>query len=177
MNNTDIQNTPGAARIRPPETQGFIFNHVMLRVKDITQSLDFYSRILGFRLVDYRDYPDDRFSLSFLAMLPTDANLPDTAEQRREWLSNAAGVLELTYNYGTETSEGPVYHNGNSDPRGFGHICVAVPDIQAACARFERLKVPFQKRLSDGRMKTIAFLRDPDGYWVEIISRRTPTNS
>ena len=47
---------------------------------------------------------------------------------------------------------------------------VALPDIQAACARFEDLGVAFQKRLSDGRMKNIAFIRDPDDYWVEIIS-------
>ena len=41
--------------------------------------------------------------------------------------------------------------------------------IEAACARFEDLGVAFQKRLSDGRMKNIAFIRDPDDYWVEII--------
>ena len=61
------------------------------------------------------------------------------------------------------------YHDGNSEPRGFGHICVSVPDVEAACARFERLGVPFQKRLTDGRMKDIAFIKDPDGYWVEIL--------
>jgi len=44
-----------------------------------------------------------------------------------------------------------------------------VPDVEAACARFERLGVPFQKRLTDGRMKDIAFIKDPDGYWVEIL--------
>ncbi len=61
------------------------------------------------------------------------------------------------------------YHNGNTDPPGFGHICVSVPDIQAACERFEALGVDFQKRLTDGRMKNIAFIKDPDAYWVEII--------
>lgn len=172
MNDTSMQHIFEAASTRPPETEGFVFNHVMLRVKDITKSLDFYTRVLGFRLVDHRDHPDDRFSLSFLAMLPADCIFPDEPRQRRDWLANLAGVLELTHNYGTETVDGPVYHNGNSDPRGFGHLCIAVPDIQAACARFEQLGVPFQKRLADGRMKTIAFLCDPDGYWVEIISRK-----
>ena len=41
--------------------------------------------------------------------------------------------------------------------------------METACARFEALGVPFQKRLTDGRMKDIAFIKDPDGYWVEIL--------
>ncbi len=47
---------------------------------------------------------------------------------------------------------------------------VSVPDIEAACQRFEDLGVTFQKRLTDGRMKNLAFIKDPDGYWVEIIA-------
>ncbi|MNU91850.1 Lactoylglutathione lyase [compost metagenome] len=47
---------------------------------------------------------------------------------------------------------------------------MSVPDIETACARFEALNVPFQKRLTDGRMKNLAFIKDPDGYWVEVIS-------
>lgn len=42
-------------------------------------------------------------------------------------------------------------------------------DIQAACDRFESLKVDFKKRLADGRMNNIAFLLDPDGYWIEVV--------
>jgi hypothetical protein len=44
-----------------------------------------------------------------------------------------------------------------------------VDDVEAACARFERLGVPFQKRLTDGKMKSIAFILDPDGYWIEVV--------
>ncbi len=47
---------------------------------------------------------------------------------------------------------------------------MSVPDIEAACQRFEDLGVTFQKRLTDGRMKNLAFIKDPDGYWVEIIA-------
>lgn len=42
-------------------------------------------------------------------------------------------------------------------------------DVAAACARFERLGVPFKKRLTDGKMKEIAFILDPDGYWIEVV--------
>jgi lactoylglutathione lyase len=61
------------------------------------------------------------------------------------------------------------YHSGNSEPRGFGHIAITVDDVEAACARFEKLGVPFKKRLTDGKMRQIAFILDPDGYWIEVV--------
>ena len=84
-------------------------------------------------------------------------------------VANRSGVLELTHNHGTEDLPETPYHNGNTEPRGFGHICFSVPDIKAACERFEKLGVPFQKKLGEGGMKNIAFIKDPDNYWVEII--------
>ncbi|WP_449465748.1 lactoylglutathione lyase [Stenotrophomonas humi] len=163
------QNTGVAAQV-PAETHGFVFNHTMLRVKDIRASLDFYTRVLGFQLIDQRDFPEAEFSLYFLAYVSAGTQVPEEDSARRLWMAGIPGVLELTHNHGTENQEGAVYHDGNSDPRGFGHLCVSVPDIETACARFEALNVPFQKRLTDGRMKNLAFIKDPDGYWVEVIS-------
>lgn len=165
-----LRQQPGVAAQPPVETTGFVFNHTMLRVKDIAASLDFYTRVLGFRLIDQRDFPEAAFSLYFLAYVPEGTQVPGDDAQRRLWMAGIPGVLELTHNHGTENQDGPVYHDGNSEPRGFGHICVSVPELEAACVRFEELGVPFQKRLSDGRMKSLAFIKDPDGYWVEIIS-------
>jgi len=167
MTDTAITGVPGVAA-RDPATAGFVFNHTMLRVKDPQASLDFYTRVLGFSLVRRNDFPEAGFSLYFLAIVDP-ARVPADEAARRAWVAGLQGVLELTHNHGTEAQDGPVYHDGNSEPRGFGHICVSVPDVRAACARFEALGVPFQKRLTDGRMKDIAFIRDPDGYWVEII--------
>jgi lactoylglutathione lyase len=79
-------------------------------------------------------------------------------------------MLELTHNWGDEDNDEVSYHNGNSDPRGFGHIGFAVPDIDAACERFESFGVPFVKKPNDGKMKGIAFIQDPDGYWIEIFT-------
>ncbi len=79
-------------------------------------------------------------------------------------------LLELTHNWGTDSDPEFAYHNGNSDPRGFGHIGLSVPDVRAACARFEEHGVEFVKRPDDGAMKGLAFVKDPDGYWIEILS-------
>ncbi|KAK3056119.1 hypothetical protein LTS18_011703, partial [Coniosporium uncinatum] len=79
------------------------------------------------------------------------------------------GLLELTWNYGTEKDDNFKYHNGNDEPQGFGHICISVDDIDAACSWFEEKKVNWKKRLTDGRMKNIAFVLDPDGYWIEVV--------
>ena len=158
---------PGVAP-RDAATSGFVFNHTMLRIKDPRASLDFYTRVLGFSLVRQNDFPEAGFSLYFLAIVDP-ADIPADDAQRKTWVAGLQGVLELTHNHGTESQDGPVYHDGNSEPRGFGHICLSVPAVRAACARFEALGVPFQKRLTDGRMKELAFIKDPDGYWVEII--------
>lgn len=47
------------------------------------------------------------------------------------------------------------------------HLCVSVDHLESACARFEDLQADWKKRLTDGRMKTVAFILDPDKYWIE----------
>ncbi|MBT2747944.1 MULTISPECIES: lactoylglutathione lyase [unclassified Lysobacter] len=165
----ELNAVPGVTAQPEAATRDFVFNHTMLRIKDPIKSLDFYTRVLGFTLVRKRDFPEAQFSLFFLVLVNDPAQIPAEEPARGEWLLSQRGVLELTHNHGTEDDAAFAYHHGNSEPRGFGHICVSVPDVQAACARFERLGAEFQKRLSDGRMKHIAFIKDPDGYWVEIL--------
>ena len=153
-------------------TSGFKFNHSMLRVKDPQRSLHFYREILGATLIETFTFDSMGFSLYFLGFAAglTDAMPSDRAE-RIEWLARQSGLVELTHNHGTETDDAfEGYHNGNSEPKGFGHICVSVPDVNAACDRFESMGVEFVKRPNDGSMKGIAFIKDPDGYWVEIFA-------
>lgn len=163
---------PGLCLNPDPETQKYILNHTMLRVKNPEVSLDFYSRILGMKLLRSIDFADWKFSLYFLAFLPEGDIIPSGDHEKSTYSAGREGVLELTHNWGTEQHEKTPYHNGNSEPRGFGHICISVPDIKAACARFERLNVTFQKKLGEGGMKNIAFIRDPDEYWIEVIQSR-----
>ena len=164
-----MANLPGLCLNPDPETQKYILNHTMLRVKNPEISLDFYSRILGMKLLRSVDFADWKFSLYFLAFVPETNVLALDEKEKSAFVAGREGVLELTHNWGTENDEKTPYHNGNTEPRGFGHICIAVPDIQAACARFEKLNVTFQKKLGEGGMKNIAFIRDPDEYWIEVI--------
>ena len=151
---------------------GYTFNHTMLRVKDARASLAFYRDILGMTLLRRLDFEEARFSLYFLAFLGEGEALPLDEADIREYVFSRQGVLELTHNWGTEDEDGPVYHDGNSDPRGFGHIALCVPDVHAACERFDQAGVEFVKRPDEGRMKDLAFIKDPDGYWVEVLSAR-----
>ena len=147
-------------------------NHCMLRVRDPNASLNFYTEVLGARLIEKFDFENMGFSLYFLGFdAGLEGDIPDDRGERIKWLANQSGLLELTHNYGTESdSDFEGYHNGNSPPQGFGHICVSVPDVYAACERFEKLGIEFVKRPDDGSMKGLAFIKDPDGYWIEIFS-------
>ncbi|XP_050804599.1 lactoylglutathione lyase [Gopherus flavomarginatus] len=152
-----------------PSTKDFLLQQTMLRIKDPKKSLDFYTRILGMTLLQKCDFPTMKFSLYFLAY--EDKNdIPKDTRERTAWTFSRKATLELTHNWGTENDENQSYHNGNSDPRGFGHIGIAVPDVAEACKRFEELGVKFVKRPDDGKMKGLAFIQDPDGYWIEILN-------
>ncbi|GBB93314.1 hypothetical protein RclHR1_02150001 [Rhizophagus clarus] len=124
------------------------FNHTMIRVKDSQVSLKFYEEMLGMKFLHKVDFPTANF---------------------RE------AVLELTHYWGTESDPNHEYHNGNGnkDLRGFGHLAILVDNLEAACKRFEDKEVKFIKKLEDGAAKTIAFISDPDGYWIELIQAGT----
>ncbi len=157
--------------MRDAATEGFALNQTMLRVRDPEPSLAFYRDVLGMSLLQRLDFEDMRFSLFFLAYLKDGEDVPADPAERARFIFTRETTLELTHNWGTEADAGFAgYHNGNEEPRGFGHLGISVPDVESACARFEELGVPFVKRPQDGKMKGIAFIRDPDGYWIEILS-------
>ena len=156
------------------DSNGFRLNHTMLRIRDPEISLPFYVKVLGMQLLEKFDFEEMGFSLYFLGFgTSLEGTMPDDRAERIIWLANQAGVLELTHNYGTESdADFAGYHDGNSVPQGFGHIGISVPDVYAACERFEESDVEFVKRPDDGSMKGLAFIKDPDGYWVEIFSAK-----
>ena len=155
------------------ETLDYVFNQTMLRIKDPEKSIEFYTKVLGMTILKKLDFPDFKFSLYFLAYLRNeDDPVPENNQERFAYTLSQKAVLELTHNWGTEDDEDFSHHDGNSDPRGFGHIGITVPDVYKACARFEELGVEFQKKPDDGNMKGLAFIKDPDGYWIEILSAK-----
>ncbi len=124
--------------------------HSMLRVGDLDKSLDFYTQVLGMKLLRRKDYPDGKFTLAFVG-----------------YQDEANGtVLELTHNWDTKE-----YDLG----QGFGHIAIEVDDAYKACD--ETKKRGGRVVREAGPMKhgatVIAFIEDPDGYKIEFIQKKT----
>lgn len=120
--------------------------HTMIRVGDLDRSLDFYTRVLGMKLLRKKDYPDGRFTLAFVGFCE----------------ESDGAVLELTHNWDTAS-----YDLG----KGYGHVALGMTDIYAAC---ETIRAAGGKVVREpGPMKhgstVIAFVEDPDGYRIELI--------
>ncbi|WP_077529827.1 lactoylglutathione lyase [Vreelandella utahensis] len=165
-----FDDAPGLCHEPDAETQQYRLNHTMVRIKDPEKSLDFYTQALGMRLIRKLDFEDMQFTLYFLGYLPEghESKVPSDPQERTTYNFGREALVELTHNWGDENDPNKQFHNGNEEPKGYGHIGVAVPDVESACQRLENLGVPFQKQPNDGNMKGIAFVRDPDGYWVEL---------
>ncbi len=122
--------------------------HTMLRVGNLQRSIDFYTQILGMKLLRTSENPEYKYSLAFVGY----GNNPDHAE------------IELTYNHGVEN-----YEMGSA----FGHIGLGVADAYAACNKIKASggNVTREAGPVKGGTTVIAFVTDPDGYKIELIQR------
>ena len=123
--------------------------HTMLRVGDLDRSIEFYTQILGMKLLRQKEYPDGEFTLAFIGYGDESNNT----------------VIELTYNWGTDQ-----YNLGD----GFGHIALEVDDVYKAT---DEIRQKGGKIIRDaGPMNAgttiIAFVEDPDGYQIELIGKK-----
>ena len=123
--------------------------HTMIRTGDLDRSLDFYTNVLGMRLLRRRDYPEGKFTLAFVGY-------GDESEHT---------AIELTHNWGVDK-----YDLGT----GYGHIAIEVDDVYAACAEIRRRggNVTREAGPMKGGSTVIAFVTDPDGYKIELIGRK-----
>lgn len=145
----------------PTIDNSFVMNHTCLRIKDPKVSVPFYEKNFGMKLINHFVFDD--FTLYMMGY--------DMGE-KLNWAARP-GILELCHNHGVENDPEYKLNNGNGEKfRGFGHICVSVDNIQACEASLLDAGVKFQKKLSDGRQKNIAFALDPDGYWIELIEHK-----
>jgi len=121
----------------------------MLRVGDLDRSIQFYTDVLGMRVLRRKDYPDGKFTLAFVGYGPE-------SEQT---------VIELTHNW-----EIGKYDLGD----GFGHIALAVDDASAACEEIRQRGGRVVREAGPMKHGTtvIAFVEDPDGYKIELIERK-----
>lgn len=122
--------------------------HTMLRVGDLQRSIDFYTKVLGMKLLRTSDNPEYKYSLAFLGY----GSNPDHAE------------LELTYNWGTDS-----YDLGNA----YGHIAISAENIYTTCDQVRAAggNITREPGPVKGGSTVIAFITDPDGYKVELIER------
>jgi lactoylglutathione lyase len=122
--------------------------HTMLRVGDLQRSIDFYTKVLGMKLLRTSENTEYKYTLAFVGY----GNNPDHAE------------LELTYNWGTDK-----YEMGTA----YGHIAISTEDIYQTCEQVRAAggNITREPGPVKGGTTVIAFITDPDGYKVELIER------
>jgi len=130
-------------------SSNFRLLHTMIRVQDLEKSIDFYTRLLGMNELRRTDFEGGRFTLAFIGYGDEESN----------------AVVELTYNW----DQAEPYELGD----GFGHLAIAVPDAYAVCEAMEKEGVEVPRPAGPMRHGTrvIAFIKDPDGYMIELVQR------
>jgi lactoylglutathione lyase len=123
--------------------------HTMLRVGNLQASINFYTKLMGMTLLRQSENKEYQYTLAFIGY----GEESDTT------------VLELTYNWDKEQ-----YNMGDA----FGHIAIAVDDIYAVCKSIEQQGGDVYRKPGPvkGGKSIIAFVRDPDGYAIELIERK-----
>jgi lactoylglutathione lyase len=122
----------------------------MLRVGNLEQSIEFYTTVLGMKLLRQKDYPDGKFTLAFVGYGPESEH----------------SVIELTYNWDTDH-----YDLGS----GYGHIALEVDDVYQACDEIRQRggKIIREAGPMNAGTTIIAFVEDPDGYPIELVGKKS----
>ena len=133
----------------PITTDDFRLLHTMIRVTDLDESIDFYTRHLGMKVLRRKDYEQGRFTLAFVGYGDEKNNT----------------VVELTHNWDQKDPDAM----GDA----FGHLAVAVPNGYAVCDAMEKEGIPVPRPAGPmkGGTRIIAFIEDPDGYKIELVQR------
>ena len=124
--------------------------HTMLRVGNLDRSIEFYTNVLGMRLLRQKAYPEGKFTLAFVGYGP----------------ESETSAIELTYNWDTDN-----YDLGS----GYGHIALEVDDVYDACEEIRQRggKIIREAGPMNAGTTIIAFVEDPDGYPIELIGKKS----
>jgi len=123
--------------------------HTMLRVSDLNRSIQFYTEVLGMRLLRRQEYPRGKYTLAFVGYGDENDNT----------------VIEFTQNW--EVSE---YELGDA----FGHISIEVDDVYVSAEKIRKQggKVIREPGPMNAGTTVVAFFEDPDGYQIELIAKK-----
>ncbi|WP_369410421.1 lactoylglutathione lyase [Neiella litorisoli] len=126
--------------------------HTMIRVGDLQRAIDFYTQVMGMKLLRTNENKQYEYTLAFVGY-------GDESE---------GAVIELTYNWGTDS-----YEHGNA----FGHIAIGVDDVYATCDAIRAAGGTITREPGPvkGGTTEIAFVEDPDGYKLELIQNKNMT--
>ena len=100
----------------------FRLDHTMIRVFDQEKTLDFYTRILGMKILRQNDYPEGRFTNTFIGYQAEDEGTS----------------IEMTYNWDQEEP----YDMGDA----WGHLALKVSDVYATAEYLKSQGVEFVRR-------------------------------
>ncbi|WP_192484981.1 MULTISPECIES: lactoylglutathione lyase [Cysteiniphilum] len=124
--------------------------HIMIRVNNLEESINFYQNIFGMNLLKKMDNEAYRYTLAFMGY-GNDIN--------------AITAIELTYNWDTNN-----YDHGNA----FGHLCIEVEDVYQSCEEIKKQGGVVTREAGPvkGGTSVIAFVKDPNGYQIELINKK-----
>ena len=123
--------------------------HTMLRVSDLNRSIQFYTEVLGMRLLRRQEYPRGKYTLAFVGYGD----------------ENDSTVIEFTHNWGVSE-----YELGDA----FGHISIEVDDVYVSAEKIRKQggKVIREPGPMNAGTTVVAFFEDPDGYQIELIAKK-----
>jgi lactoylglutathione lyase len=119
----------------------FRLDHTMIRVFDQEKTMDFYIRVLGMKVLRQNEYPDGRFTNTFIGYQGEDDGT----------------TIEMTYNW----DQTEPYDMGNA----WGHFALKV---SAKYLKSEGVEFTREPGPMNAGTRVIAFFKDPNGYVIEL---------
>ncbi len=129
-----------------------VFAHTSIRTSNMDRSIDFYNRLMGLKLLNRREIPQNNAEIAFL-----------------QDPSGKGAVLELTFYRKQKKFVQPEYED-----RVFDHLAFEVKNMENTISEMRKEKIiitdePFKLSPSG---PVIAFIEDPDGTLIELIERK-----